>query len=192
MGRPRQHDQSEVRERVMACFWELGYAGASIAALETAAGVDRRQLSRDYGNKRALFLQSLDDFTAFSGQIYLARLEDERSGFDDIERTLTELARPSGQPLGHLGCLVCTTSLEPIHSNDEAVRAKVQAFFQRIEGAYRTALDHAAADGDVGVDLRQAARQLLGAHVALLCLARSRVPDDVLADIAERTLASLR
>ena len=176
----------------MACFWELGFDGASITALEAAAGIDRRQLSRDYGNKRALFLQSLDDFTVFSGERYLARLEHERSGLDDIERTLTELARPSRLPRGHLGCLICTTSLEPITANDEAVRGKVVAYFQRIEDAYRTALVHAGTDGDVGADQRQAARQLLGAHVALLCLARSRVPDDVLGDIAERTLGSLR
>jgi TetR/AcrR family transcriptional regulator, transcriptional repressor for nem operon len=176
----------------MTCFWELGFDGASIAALEAAAGINRRQLSRDYGNKRALFLQALDDFTVFSGQRYLDRLEREGSGLDDISSTLTELAHPSRQPSGHLGCLICNTSLEPINSQDGDVRAKVLAFFQRIEDAYRTALVHAAADGDVRADPRQTARQLLGAHVALLCLARSRVPDDVLGDIAERTLASLR
>ncbi len=176
----------------MTCFWELGFDGASITALEAAAGIDRRQLSRDYGNKLALFLQALDDFMVVAGERYLARLEDEGSGLDDIATTLSELADPSRQPRGHLGCLICNTSLEPITSQDDAVRARVQAFFQRIEGAYRLALTHAAEAGEVGPDPHKASRQLLGAHVALLCLARSRVSDDVLADIAEQTLASLR
>jgi len=176
----------------MTCFWELGFDGASTTALETAAGVNRRQLSRDYGNKRALFLQSLDDFTAFSGRHYLERLEHERSGLAEIAHTLDELARPSQQPLGHLGCLICTTSLEPIALRDDEVRTRVLGFFLRIETAYLTALHHAVETGDVGVDAHQASRQLLGTHVALLCLARSRMPDDVLVDIADRTLESLQ
>lgn len=176
----------------MTCFWELGFDGASITALEAAAGIDRRQLSRDYGNKRALFLQSLDDFMVVAGERYLARLEHEASGIDDIATTLSELAAPSSQPRGHLGCLICNTSLEPISAQDDAVRARVQAFFQRIEAAYRLALGHAAEAGEVGPDHQKAARQLLGAHVALLCLARGGVSDDVLGDIAEGTLASLR
>lgn len=176
----------------MTCFWELGFDGASITALEAAAGIDRRQLSRDYGNKRALFLQSLDDFTVFSGRHYLDRLEHDRSGLDDISSTLIQLASPSNQPLGHLGCLICNTSLEPITAQDDAVRGRVLAFFERIEGAYRNALGHATAAGDVRADPHPAARQLLGTHVALLCLARSRMSDEVLGDIAQRTLASLR
>ncbi len=175
----------------MACFWELGFDSASMDALETAAGIDRRQLSRDYGDKRALFLLALDDFMVFAGDRYLDGLEAQASGLHDIARTLNALARPSRLPLGHLGCLICNTSLEPIALRDDEVKTRVLGFFLRIERAYRTALRHAVEAGEVDVDAHQAARQLLGAHVALLCLARSGLSDDVLADIADRTLASL-
>ncbi len=194
MGRPREHDQQAVRDRVMRCFWELGFESASIATLETAAGIDRRQLSRDYGNKRALFLQSLDDFTVFAGRLYLDRLEQVGSSLDDISTTLRQLAGSSRQPFGHLGCLICNTSLEAIASADTEVRAKIHAFFLRIEGAYTNALRQAAETGAVSADprhIKASARQLLGAHIALLSLARGGMPDDVLGDIADRALASL-
>ncbi len=194
MGRPREHDQRVVRNRVMRCFWELGFDSASIAELETAAGIDRRQLSRDYGSKRELFLQSLDDFIVFAGQLYLARLEHEGADLADISHTLHELAQSGRQSLGHLGCLICNTSLEPIAAQDDEVRAKVHAFFQRIERAYGNALRGASQAQRVSIPREQiaaAARQLLGAHVALLSLARSRMPESVLSDIADRTLASL-
>lgn len=194
MGRPREHDQQAVRARLMRCFWELGFEGASITALEAAAGVNRRQLSRDYGNKRAIFLQSLDDFTGVAGQVYLDRLERPDARVAEIAATLKLLAGSRQQPLGHLGCLICNTSLEPIATQDDSVRETVHGFFQRIERAYANALRLASRHGEVSLSPRQAkaaTRQLLGAHIALLCLARSRMPDAVLADIANRTLASL-
>ena len=194
MGRPREHDQRVVREGVMRCFWERGFSAASVTALEAAAGVNRRQLFRDYGNKHALFLQALDDFTAFAGDLYLVPMEHADSGLADIQATLRALAALPSSPSGCLGCLVCNTSSESLVQSDSEVAGKVRAFFLRIEAAYLLALTQATERGDLKAGqqpLRIAARHLLAIHVSLLILAKSGLPQPVLADIAERAIATL-
>ncbi|MEM9494270.1 MAG: TetR/AcrR family transcriptional regulator [Myxococcota bacterium] len=195
MGRPREHDERDVRERVMRCFWELGFDAASIAALEKSAGINRRQLFRDYGNKRGLLLQALDDFTTFAGTLYLAPMERAGSGLDTIRDTLRTLAELPSAPYGHLGCLVCNTSRESLAQSDTEVAEKVRAFFRRIEAAYLCALTQAAARGEMDSSprkLRAAARHMFAVHVSLLVLARSGLDQSVLADVAEHALMSLR
>lgn len=194
MGRPRKHDERAVRESAMRCFWELGFEAASLTALEEATGINRRQLFRDYGDKRGLFLQALEDFTAFAGGLYLVPMERADAGLAEIRGTLRALAKLQSSPDGYLGCLICNTSSEPLAQSDADVAGKVRAFFQRIEAAYHFALAQAAEQGEVCASprqLRARARHLLAVHVSLLVLARSGMPQPVLTDVADHAIASL-
>lgn len=180
---------------MMRCFWEYGYEGASMSRLEEAAGVDRRQLSRDFGSKRGLFIQALDDFAAFAGELYLERLEDADSGLGSIQATLRELSDLPKAPQGELGCLVCNTSREELARADAEVADRVSAFFRRIEDAYMRALTHGAARGELSAErgvLRAKARHLFAVHVALFVLVRAGSPRPVLRDVVQCALASLK
>ncbi|MEM9074534.1 MAG: TetR/AcrR family transcriptional regulator [Myxococcota bacterium] len=183
-----------MRKQVMRCFWELGYEGASMSALEGAAGIDRRQLARDFGNKRGMFLQALDDFSVRAGDLFLAGMEVEGAGRKAIEATLRKLGDPYKSPVGHLGCLLCNTSREPVLHQDDIVRGKVHAYFERIEAAYLRALRNAHAEGEIRTEprqLRSVARRLLADHVGLVVLARSQVPTPVLKDAARHAIRTL-
>ena len=190
MGRPREHDPQTVRTEVMRCFWRLGFDGASMAELEAAAGIDRRQLARDYGNKRGLFLQAIDDYHEAAAAKIFGRMERTDAGLAEIEATLSALNSLSGE----LGCLLCNTSTEPIAQQDRDVHKRVRAFFSRIEAAYSNALSNASERGEIALrpaQLQQAARHLLSAHIGLTVLARSRTPMEVRSDAVQGALQTL-
>ena len=190
MGRPREHDPQAVRMKVMQCFWRLGFDSASMAELEAAAGVDRRQLARDYGNKRGLFLRALDDYYEAAAARIFSRMEQPGAGLEEIEATLATLNEQSGQ----LGCFMCNTSVEPITQQDREVRKRVRAFYDRIEAAYSAALVNALERGETNLppqQLRQAARHLLTTHIGLTALARNGTPLEVRADAVRGALATL-
>lgn len=190
MGRPREHDPRAVRTKVMRCFWRLGFDSASVAELEAAAGVDRRQLARDYGNKRGLFLQALDDYHEAAAARIFGRMERDGAGLEAIEATLSALNEQSGR----LGCFMCNTSGEPITQQDREVRKRVRAFYDRIEAAYFSALTNAAERGETTLrpeQLRQTARHLLTMHIGLTALARNGTPFEVRTDAVRGALATL-
>ncbi len=190
MGRPREHDPQAVRRGVMRCFWRLGFDSASMAELETAAGVDRRQLARDYGNKRGLFLQAMDDYHELVASKIFARMERDDAGLTEIEATLSMLNSLSGP----LGCLMTNTSSEPVAQQDEEVHEKVRGWFGRIEAAYSNALSNASARNEIALQpsqLQRAARHLLTVHIGLTILARTGTPAEVRSDAIEGALSTL-
>ncbi|MEM7436924.1 MAG: TetR/AcrR family transcriptional regulator, partial [Myxococcota bacterium] len=170
--------------------WRLGFDSASMAELEAAAGIDRRQLARDYGNKRGLFLQALEDYYEAAAARIFSRMEQPGAGLDAIEATLFALNEQSGR----LGCFMCNTSVEPITQEDRDVRARVRAFYDRIEAAYFNALVNASKRDEITLrppQLRTAARHLLTTHVGLMVLARNGTPPEVRSDAIRGALASL-
>ncbi|MEM1283832.1 MAG: TetR/AcrR family transcriptional regulator [Pseudomonadota bacterium] len=194
-GRPRTHDPDAIRKGIMQCFWQLGFDRASLPDLEAAAGINRKQLARDYGNKRGLYLQALDDFAVFAGERFVAPLEQTDEGLAAIRQVLLGLAELPQSPNGHLGCLICNASREPMSQTDEDVSKRVHSYFDRIEGGYRNALERADANGEIvpSAEKRQAtARLLFAVHVALLVLARGGVERPILRDVAEQALTSLK
>lgn len=178
----------------MRSFWEFGYERASISMLEEAAGVDRKQLARDYGNKRGLYLQALDDFAVLAGDMFIAPLERPEGGLEAIRGVLDGLAHLPGMPDGGLGCMICNASREPLARSDEEVARRVRAYFERIERGYRHALDgaHSLGEVDVASDrLEAAARHLFAVHVSVLVLACAGTTAPELRDITERAVASV-
>lgn len=193
VGRPREHNESEAREQIKLCFWRAGYTGTTIADLEAAAGVDRRQLFRDYDNKRGLFLTALDDFTTSAGERFLARLEAEQVSVDDIGGVLDDLADIESPTYGRLGCLVCSTVGDRTAMADVEIAARVEAYLERIEDAYQSALSQLDRGSSTPEQNRRSvARQLLGSHVAILVLGRSGASAETLRDIVDGAKATVR
>ena len=59
MGRPREFDTDAALERIMSVFWAKGFEGASMADLVHATGLKKGSLYAAFGDKRAMYHQSL-------------------------------------------------------------------------------------------------------------------------------------
>ena len=88
MERQIAYDPTQLKQDVMMLFWANGFSDTSLADLDQATGLNRRQLYNGIGDKHAMFLQALDDFTDLSVQMMLAPLERETAGIAEI-KTMT-------------------------------------------------------------------------------------------------------
>ena len=59
-GRPRSYDPETALARAAAVFWKAGYAGTSLDDLSQATGMNRPSLYAAFGDKRDLYLKTLD------------------------------------------------------------------------------------------------------------------------------------
>lgn len=193
MARQIAYDPQKLRQDVMSLFWARGYAETSLSDLEEATGLNRRQLYNGIGDKRAMFLQALDDFTDMSGRFLLAPLEAPDASIADIRAHFSRFVTMAHQPDAPKGCMVCSTSQEDIAS-DRDVLARMNAFFDRIRAAHHNALCASVGRGEIELSPDQIERHadaLYGTHVALCILGRAGRPKEQLAHIAEEALAQL-
>jgi len=59
-GRPRAYDPATALKRAAETFWKAGYAGTSLDDLAAATGMNRPSLYAAFGDKRDLYLKTLD------------------------------------------------------------------------------------------------------------------------------------
>ncbi|GFE65704.1 TetR/AcrR family transcriptional regulator [Litoreibacter roseus] len=193
MARQIAYDPVELRTDLLSVFWRQGYAETSLSDLEAATGLNRRQLYNGPGDKLAMFLQAMDDFSDQAGRMFLTPLENETAGVRDIANLLNTFVNLSQTKDGRKGCLVCSVSQEEVAA-DPKVRARADAYFDRIKAAYHNALTQAAKRNEVDLDaegIAQRSARLFAAHVALCILGRAGRPVEELRDIAADAAADL-
>jgi len=193
MPRRRSYDPDQVRRATVAAFLETGFEATSLADLEAATGLDRRQIYDGFGDKRAVFLQALVDFQEMAGAEFLRPMEENPEGVKSIAASLHGMIDVMETPRGRLGCLICNTAREPIAA-DSDVRAQVDAFFRRIERAYERALQAAIAAGEIPSrdPAAELARFFLAIHISLCVMSRAGESESTARSVADQALARLR
>src|SRR3954452_3756682 len=73
-GRPRAYDPDEALKRAAATFWKAGYAGTSLDDLVEATGMNRPSLYAAFGDKREIYLKTLDYYMQESRTLARAAL----------------------------------------------------------------------------------------------------------------------
>src|ERR1044072_8921310 len=76
-GRPRAYDHDTALARAAATFWKAGYAGTSLDDLSEATGMNRPSLYAAFGDKRDLYLKTLDHYRDESRALARAALADD-------------------------------------------------------------------------------------------------------------------
>src|ERR1044072_8920960 len=76
-GRPRAYDHDTALARAAATFWKAGYAGTSLDDLSEATGMNRPSLYAAFGDKRDLYLKTLDYYRDESRALARAALADD-------------------------------------------------------------------------------------------------------------------
>lgn len=194
MARKIEYDSTKLQQSLTDLFWNKGFAETSLADIEAASGLNRRQLYNGIGDKHAMFLTALDTFAEQAGRQFLAALEGADAGIDDIEALLRLFAFAASSEDMRKGCMVCTVSQEEV-SGEDAVASRIDAYFSRIRAAYRNALQRATDRGEIrqsaaAIDLRTDA--LFGVHVGICVLLRAGRPGDELNRMVDQALNDLR
>lgn len=178
----------------MSLFWAKGYAETSLADLEAASGLNRRQLYNGIGDKRTMFLQALDDFSTMAGRQFLVPLEREDAGLREIAGLLETFLQLAAEQAAPTGCMVCSASQDEV-AIDKDVAKRIENYFDRIRAAYGNALSRANDRGEISLspkDLEQRQDALFATHVALCILARAGRPHGQLTRMVKQALADIR
>jgi len=78
-GRPRAYDPEIAIARAADVFWKAGYAGTSLDDLSEATGMNRPSLYAAFGDKRDLYLKTLEHYRDNSRALAKAALADAPS-----------------------------------------------------------------------------------------------------------------
>src|SRR5437879_13191066 len=101
MARHKEFDSDEALNKAMEVFWSRGYEAASIQDLVKNMGINRQSLYDTFGDKHALYLQTLDRYREVEGRRMLELLgppgsvkKTRRLSFEGvIERALCDRPR---------------------------------------------------------------------------------------------------
>ncbi len=77
LGRPRKFDADEALSAAMHTFWAKGYNGTSMKDLARAMGISGPSIYAAFGDKRELYLKTIDLYSDADGCEPIVRLEAE-------------------------------------------------------------------------------------------------------------------
>lgn len=148
MARPREFDPDTVLERAMRVFWAKGYHASSLDDLCEAADLNRPSLYAAFGDKRALFLATLDRYGDRAVARVTAALSRPVPIRDAIAAFLTEMIEQIVAGPGRAGCFIgnCAAEVAP---HDRAAAASVMTNLKRVEAAFRAGFAAAKSRGEL-------------------------------------------
>jgi AcrR family transcriptional regulator len=76
-GRPRAYDPERALESAANSFWKNGYAATSLDDLVAATGMNRPSLYAAFGDKRSIYLKTLERYRDESRAMTLQQLADD-------------------------------------------------------------------------------------------------------------------
>ena len=132
MARPREFDTDKALNQTMRVFWEQGYQASTFAELTKAADVQKQSLYGAFGDKRSLFLKSLELYRNQVLSEIRDLLSEADSPFEGIAKVMRYASRPPGPRNRPSGCLMANTALE-LGVSDADVAAEVKRLFRGIE-----------------------------------------------------------
>lgn len=172
-GRPRNFDEEQVLDQAMFLFWKNGYEATGIADLEQATGLGRQSLYGAFGDKRALFLRTVDRYFERIIQPYVIDVLDAPgSGRANLER-IFEQWQSAAEASEFQGCLV-GNSVPEFGAKDREMSDILRRKLELMEAAFVRALKRAQQAGEVNpaMDTRGTARSLLTIAQGLAVVAR--------------------
>lgn len=192
MGRPRQFDEIEVLTAAIDCFWEHGYEATSIRELADNMGLTGASLYNAFGDKRNLYRRALNHYIETSFVDRVQRLEGALPPIQAISAFFSEIIERSLDDRQRKGCMLVNSALE-IAPHDPEFREIVIEVLEHIEAFFRRCVQVGQQDGTITTSqsATDLGRLLLGVHVGLRVVARTRPERTLLEGMVRPVLALL-
>jgi TetR/AcrR family transcriptional repressor of nem operon len=187
MARPREFDETRVKEALMKVFWEKGYEATSMQDLVDATGLLKGSLYGAFGDKQALYMIALAHYDLTRIQAGIDMLLGEASAAVKIAQLFDSVIESAKSGVFAGGCLLCNASIEmaPV---DSAVEKSVKTTIRRFKAAIRSAIESAVGQSD---DVEAMSSSILAAYFGTRVLAKAGVPIKIIEDTRDRCLRDL-
>ncbi len=173
-GRPRAYDPNVALSGALNAFWRQGYSGTSLEVLSDATDMNRPSMYAAFGDKRALYLQTLDRYTAEANASVERALDRGHSLAEGLRRfydnALAIYFESGGPPRGCY--LIGTATTEA--SADPEVGAKLRESLAGFERAIEARMRDAKTAGELDASADPAALAMIASSVLHSVAVRSR------------------
>jgi len=192
MARPREFDPDTVLERAMRVFWSKGYGATSLDDLCEATQLNRSSLYSTFGDKRALFIQTIDRY----GDDAVARVSAALSRPVPVREALAAFLNDMIDKIvagpGRIGCFIGNSTAE-VARHDDVASSRILRNVVRIEETFRAAFAEAQKRGELSpdFDIDALARFFVVSIQGLRLMGKTIADRDVLDDVAGTMLRSL-
>ena len=133
-GRPRTFDRDEALKKAMYVFWDKGYEGTSMADLIESIGMKAPSIYAAFGNKDALFRESVELYIEQVEEGPLKALNSSNYILEALNGSLNESVKMLSE--GKVsGCLVMGGAINCSPEHHEHVE-----YLRKIRGKYKQAL----------------------------------------------------
>jgi TetR/AcrR family transcriptional repressor of nem operon len=182
MGRPKRFSENDALEKALDIFWQGGYQGVGLTELLSGMGIARQSLYDTFGNKRQLFIRTIEHYRDTRLASALALLEREGSPTQNVKDVVRFFERLALDKRAR-GCLVANALVE-IGPHDPEIRELLAQTLGLLEKGIVKALRRAQRLGELpaGRSPRALARALTNALIGMavtgkLALGRATVED---------------
>ncbi|NLS08259.1 TetR/AcrR family transcriptional regulator [Rhizobium sp. P32RR-XVIII] len=192
MARPREFDEDKVLTAAVDAFWAKGYEATSTRELTQSTGLTHSSIYAAYGDKRGIFLRSLDHYLDHTLRPRIHFLEASMPPRAAIASFFNEIVERSIADKQHRGCLLVNTALESTPEDPE-IQQRVAEETVMIEAFFRRCLASAQEAGEIPPTPSpgEHARHLLAVLLGLRVLARVRPDEVVLRDVVRPPLTAI-
>jgi AcrR family transcriptional regulator len=147
-GRPRSFDRGAALKRAMEVFWAKGYAGASMAELTAAMGINSPSLYAAFGSKEKLFEEAVALYTKSEGTDIWDALPEAATAREAVAQFLRRTALSYSRKSRPAGCLVVLGALHPDRDSEAVCRLLSQLRAENLV-SLRERLERGVREGDL-------------------------------------------
>lgn len=187
-GPEKQFDPEQALEAAMDVFRARGYEAASLTELTAAMGIGKKSLYDTFGNKRALFLQSIELYAVTNTNAIRECLLTNPSPVTGFRKLLSNWKELHNKP-GSQGCML-GTNMADFDANDREIADILNAKLKAIEDVFCEALNKAITKGEVSkrLDPRQTAQMLICLTQGFALIGRIQEQSDQVASALDAAL----
>jgi len=192
LARPREFDEKAALDAAVHRFWMYGYEATSVRDLAQDMGITSASLYNAFGDKRSLFRRALAYYVDNSFGSRVSRFERSLPPREAIRTFFMEIIDCSVRDGDRKGCLLVNSALE-VAPHDPDFQAMIADVLVKVEAFFRRCIRAGQRSGEIPVahSANDLARLLLGVHLGLRVLARSRPERGLLEGLVRPALALL-
>jgi TetR/AcrR family transcriptional regulator, transcriptional repressor for nem operon len=150
MARSKEFDEKAVLRKAMELFWEQGYEKTSMQDLVDHMGIHRRSIYDTFGDKRSLFLASLNHYE----ELIVNEMESIISSTSSIKQAIRDVFIFILKSIEQYpkGCLTVNAAIE-LSLLDKEIGRIVTKMFNRTEDMFNNLIKRGQTSGELSKEI---------------------------------------
>ncbi|NML56825.1 TetR/AcrR family transcriptional regulator [Chryseobacterium cheonjiense] len=192
MARTKEFDEERALNKAIEIFWHKGYNGTSAQDLVTHLGLSRSSLYDTFGDKKKLFIKSLDKYQKQNQDAISELFNASENIKDTLQAIFKQAIIESLEDRITKGCFMVNSSVE-LAMHDSAIAKIVQENTDTMVNVFTNAIQKGQDLGQISdrTDAKVLARFIFNNYAGIRVMARSGEMDKQVYDDIVKAILSL-